>query len=85
LQIADASSQQLAEQAGRKAVHPAYHYRIKIMVLSTTALLLIVVLLILVLGVVPSWSHSRSWGYAPSGTLGAILVIVLIFALLGYL
>ena len=55
------------------------------MVLSTTALLLIVVLLVLVLGVVPSWPHSRSWGYAPSGTLGTILVIVLIFALLGYL
>ena len=55
------------------------------MVLSTTSLVRIVVLLILVLGAVPSWSHSRSWGYAPSGTLGTILVIVLIFALLGYL
>lgn len=55
------------------------------MVLSTTALILIVVLLILVLGVAPSWPHSRRWGYAPSGTLGTILVIVLIFALLGYL
>jgi hypothetical protein len=55
------------------------------MALSTTSLLLIVVLLILVLGAVPSWGYSRSWGYWPSGTLGAILVIVLLFALLGYL
>lgn len=55
------------------------------MALSTTSLLLLVVLLVLVLGAVPSWPHSKSWGYAPSGTLGTILVIVLIFALLGYL
>jgi len=55
------------------------------MALSTTSLLLIVVLLVLVLGAVPSWGYSRSWGYWPSGTLGTILVIVLIFALLGYL
>jgi hypothetical protein len=53
------------------------------MVLSTTSLLLLIVLLILVLGAVPSWPHSRSWGYWPSGTIGTILVIVLIFALLG--
>ena len=55
------------------------------MAISTTALILIVVLVILAVGAVPSWGHSRSWGYAPSGTLGTILVIVLIFALLGYL
>jgi Protein of unknown function (DUF3309) len=55
------------------------------MALSTTSLLLLVVLLVLVLGAVPSWPHSKSWGYAPSGMLGTILIIVLIFALLGYL
>jgi hypothetical protein len=64
--------------------NPDYH-RIDFMALSTTSLILLVVLLVLVLGAVPSWPHSRSWGYAPSGTLGTILVIVLIFALLGYL
>ncbi len=53
--------------------------------MSTTALLLIVILVILVIGVSPSWPHSRKWGYAPSGTLGAILVIVLLFALLKYI
>jgi hypothetical protein len=64
--------------------HPDNH-RKHFMALSTTSLILLVVLLVLVLGAVPSWPHSRSWGYAPSGTLGTILVIVLIFALLGYL
>jgi len=55
------------------------------MALSTTALVLLVVLLIFALGAAPSWGYSRTWGYWPSGTLGTILVIVLIFALLGYL
>jgi hypothetical protein len=55
------------------------------MALSNTALLLIVVLLVLALGAAPSWGYSRSWGYWPSGTLGTILIIVLLFALLGYL
>lgn len=55
------------------------------MVVSSTALILIIILVILAVGVAPSWPHSRSWGYAPTGTLGTILVIVLLFALLGYL
>ena len=55
------------------------------MAISSTALILIVVLVILAVGVAPSWPHSRSWGYAPTGTLGTILIVVLLFALLGYL
>ena len=47
--------------------------------------LLIIVLLLLLLGAWPSWSYSRSWGYYPSGTLGLMLVIVLVLALLGRL
>ena len=45
--------------------------------------ILIVVLLLLLLGAGPSWPHSRSWGYYPSGTLGLVLVIVLVLALMG--
>jgi hypothetical protein len=45
--------------------------------------LLIVVLVLLLLAALPSWPHSRSWGYYPSGTLGLVLVIVLVLALLG--
>jgi hypothetical protein len=55
------------------------------MALSATSLILLIVILVLLLGTVPSWRHSRSWGYVPSGTLGAILLIVLILALLRYI
>jgi Protein of unknown function (DUF3309) len=48
-------------------------------------LILLIVLVLLLLGVVPTWPHSRNWGYGPSGVLGLILVIVLILLLLGYL
>ena len=44
---------------------------------------LLVLLILLLLGAVPAWPHSRSWGYAPSGGLGLIVVIVLILVLLG--
>jgi hypothetical protein len=46
-------------------------------------LILLIVLIVLLIGAVPSWPHSRSWGYFPSGFLGLILVIVLILFLLG--
>jgi len=46
--------------------------------------LLLVVLLLLVIGALPAWPYSRSWGYYPSGGLGLILVIVVVLLLLGY-
>jgi hypothetical protein len=46
-----------------------------------TVLLVIVVLLLI--GALPNWGHSRSWGYGPSGGLGLVLVIVLILLLMG--
>lgn len=46
-----------------------------------TILLLIIVLMLI--GAVPTWPHSRSWGYAPSGGLGLILIIILVLVLLG--
>ena len=48
-------------------------------------LVLLIVLLVLVLGGLPTWPHSRNWGYAPSGGLGLLLVILLILVLLGYI
>lgn len=45
-------------------------------------ILLIVVVLLLV-GALPSWPHSRSWGYFPSGGLGLVLVIVVVLLLMG--
>jgi hypothetical protein len=44
---------------------------------------LLIVLILLVIGAIPSWPHSRSWGYGPSGLLGVVLVVVLILALSG--
>ena len=40
-------------------------------------IILLVVLVLLLLGAIPSWPHSRSWGYGPSGGLGLVLIIVL--------
>lgn len=45
--------------------------------------ILIVFLVLLLVGALPRWNHSRSWGYAPSGGLGLVLVIVVILLLLG--
>jgi Protein of unknown function (DUF3309) len=45
--------------------------------------ILIVILLLLLIGALPTWSHSRSWGYYPSGGLGLILVILLVLLLMG--
>jgi hypothetical protein len=49
----------------------------------TLGTILIVVLILMLLGVVPTWPHSRSWGYGPSGALGLILVVVIVLFLLG--
>jgi len=45
--------------------------------------ILLIVLILLLVGAIPSWPHSRSWGYGPSGLLGLILVVILILALTG--
>ena len=46
---------------------------------------LIIVVILMLLGALPRWSHSRQWGYFPSGGLGLILVILLVLVLLGRL
>jgi len=45
--------------------------------------ILIVILVRALLGALPPWSHSRSWGYAPTGGLGLILFVVVILLVLG--
>jgi hypothetical protein len=50
--------------------------------MSLGMIVLIVVILLLV-GAIPTWPHSRSWGYGPSGGLGLVLVIILILFVLG--
>ncbi|KHJ53269.1 membrane protein [Aureimonas altamirensis] len=45
--------------------------------------ILVIILVLLLIGAFPSWGHSRSWGYGPSGILGFVLIVVLILLLLG--
>jgi len=45
-------------------------------------LILLVILIILLLGAIPTWPHSRSWGYGPTGGLGLLVLIVIILLLL---
>jgi len=47
--------------------------------------ILLIVLILILIGVIPAWPHARSWGYAPSGIVGVILVIVIVMFLLGRL
>jgi hypothetical protein len=59
--------------------HSEIHLRRKIM-LGT---ILVVLLILMLLGALPTWPHSRKWGYYPSSGLGLILVIFLILVLVG--
>jgi hypothetical protein len=47
------------------------------------SLILLVLLIALVLGALPSWPYSRGWGYFPAGTLGTVLIVVIVLAALG--
>ncbi|HXE49636.1 MAG TPA: DUF3309 family protein [Ramlibacter sp.] len=47
------------------------------------ATILLIVLVLLLVGAIPSWPHSRNWGYGPSGGLGLVVVIVLVLLLMG--
>jgi hypothetical protein len=59
-------------------------YRPRRLQMSLGTILLIVVILMLI-GAFPTWPHSRSWGYGPSGGLGLVLLILLILFLMGKL
>jgi hypothetical protein len=47
--------------------------------------ILIIVLILMLIGVLPTWPHSRQWGYYPSGGLGLVLLILIILLLMGRL
>ena len=47
-------------------------------------LILLIILLVLAFGAFPTWPYSRSWGYFPSGTLGLLLIAVVVLAMLGH-
>lgn len=45
--------------------------------------ILLIVLILLLIGAVPTWPHSRSWGYMPSGVVGLIVLVVIVLLLTG--
>ncbi|QQC66426.1 DUF3309 family protein [Paraburkholderia ginsengisoli] len=45
--------------------------------------ILLIVLILLLIGAFPSWPHSRSWGYGPSGGLGVVLIVVIVLLVVG--
>jgi hypothetical protein len=45
--------------------------------------ILVLILILMMLGVLPTWPHSKNWGYYPSGGIGLILLIILILLLMG--
>jgi len=47
--------------------------------------ILLIILILMLVGAIPTWPHSKAWGYGPSGGLGLVLIIVIILLLLGRL
>lgn len=45
--------------------------------------ILLIILILLLLGAVPTWPHSRGWGYGPSGILGVLLIVLIVLLLMG--
>lgn len=46
-------------------------------------MILLIILILILLGVIPTWPHSKGWGYGPSGGIGLVLLILVILLLLG--
>ncbi len=59
---------------------PPHHFMEKIMSLGT---ILLIVLILMLVGAVPTWPHSKGWGYGPSGGLGLVVVILIVLLLMG--
>lgn len=51
----------------------------------TLGTILLIIVVLLLVGAIPTWPHSRSWGYGPSGLLGFVLVVLLVLFLMGRL
>ncbi|MDO9460034.1 MAG: DUF3309 domain-containing protein [Alphaproteobacteria bacterium] len=51
----------------------------------TLSTILLVILILMLLGALPRWSHSRNWGYYPSGGMGLVVVVLLILVLTGHI
>lgn len=45
--------------------------------------ILLIILILMLIGAIPSWSHSKNWGYGPSGGIGLVVVIIIVLLLMG--
>jgi hypothetical protein len=68
------------EHAGSEIVSGSYNNTTERPMLGT---ILIIILILALLGALPTWGHSRSWGYGPSGGLGLVVIILIVLVLLG--
>lgn len=66
-------------RAGR-LIQLNHSFKEKSMSLGT---ILLIVLILMLIGAFPTWPHSRSWGYGPSGGLGLVVVIIIVLLLMG--
>jgi hypothetical protein len=73
-----------APTAAARAGHHRLHWRLRA---EETAMglgtILLIVLVLLLIGAVPSWPHSRNWGYGPSGGIGLVLLVLVVLLLMG--
>lgn len=49
----------------------------------TMGTLLLIIVILLLIGAVPSWPHSKNWGYGPSGVLGVVVLVVVLLVVMG--
>jgi hypothetical protein len=49
----------------------------------TLGTILLIVLILMLLGAIPTWPHSRNWGYGPSGGLGLVVIVIVVLLLMG--
>lgn len=66
----------------RENVLFTYHLKEKHMSLG---MIVLIVLILLLVGAIPSWPHSRGWGYGPSGGLGLVVLVLIVLLLMGKL
>ena len=53
-------------------------------VTAVISTILLIVLILLLLGAIPTWPHSRGWGYGPSGLVGVLVIVLIVLLLSGY-
>jgi hypothetical protein len=65
------------------ACSAAHHDEAKKEITMSISLILLILLILLLVGALPSWGHSRNWGYGPSGGLGLVVLILVVLLLMG--